>query len=238
MRHDCLMLFVLGHAVDVLDVSVVVAGQGIPADENEFLQHGHAVAQIAHAGTRIVGPAYRYFNHTETTLEGDEEDFGVKSPALDGLKLKDGLGGMARECLEAALGVGKRKLHDGPRNSIEATAEKLAIERLAMGLAAALEPAGADSDVSARGDSVKEPLGLLHGRGEVGVSEHDDLTQRLQDAGADTVTLATVAGVLDEAKFGCGLGDLADDVRCVVGRAVIDDDDLSIPSKATDAGDY
>jgi len=118
---------------------------------------------VAHAGAGIVCPAYGYFNHAETTLEGDEEDFGVEPPALDGLELKDCLGGMAGESLEAALRIGKRKPHDGAGDAVEAAAKKLAIEGLAMGLAAALKPARTDGDVGACGDGGKEPLGLLHG---------------------------------------------------------------------------
>jgi len=65
--------------MDVLNLTVVLAGEGIPADENELLQHGHAVAQVAHAGAGIVGPAYGDFDYTEAALEGDEEDLGVEA---------------------------------------------------------------------------------------------------------------------------------------------------------------
>jgi len=56
------------------------------------------------------------------------------------------------------------KLHDGASDGVEAAPEELAIEGLAVGLARALEPSGADGDVGAGSDGGKEPLGLFHGR--------------------------------------------------------------------------
>ena len=138
-------------------------------------------------------------------LEGDEEDLRVEAPALDGLELEDGLRGGAGEGLEAALRIGKVQPHDDAGDGVEAAAEELAVERLAMGLAAAFKPARADGDVRARGDGGKEPLGLLDGRRQVGVGEHDHFAERLQHAGAHAVALAAVAGIFDQADLG-GVG--------------------------------
>jgi hypothetical protein len=91
-------------------------------------------------------------------------DLRVEAPALDGLELEDGLGGLAGEGLEAALGVGKGQAHDEAGDDVEAAAEELAVEGLALGLAVALQPAGADGDVRALLDGGKEAFGLLDGR--------------------------------------------------------------------------
>ena len=119
--------------------------------------------------------------------------------------MEDGLGGGAVEGFEAALGVGEGQAHDHARDPVEAAAEELAVERLVDGLAAAVEPAGADGDVGAVVDGGEEALGFFDGRGEVGVGEHDDIAGGLEDAVADAVALAAVAGVLEEAEVGvCG----------------------------------
>ena len=36
----------------------------------------------------------RHFPHVIAALEGDEQNFGVEAPALDGLELEDGLRGV------------------------------------------------------------------------------------------------------------------------------------------------
>ena len=104
-----------------------------------------------------------------------------------------------REGLEAALRVGEGQAHDGAGDRVETAAEELAVERLANGLARALKPAGADGDVGAVGDGGEEAFGFFHGRGEIGVSEHDDLAEGLQQAVAHAVALAVVAGILEAA---------------------------------------
>ena len=58
-----------------------------------------------------------------------------------------------------------------------------------MGLAAALEPPRADGDIGAIGNGCKQAIGLIHGRGEIGVSEHHDFALGLQYPGADAVAL-------------------------------------------------
>jgi hypothetical protein len=54
------------------------------------------------------------------------------------------------------LRVGVGQAHDGARDGIETAAEKLAVKRLADGLAGALKPARADGDVGAGGDGGEE----------------------------------------------------------------------------------
>ena len=69
----------------------------VPANDRQFLQHLQAVAQVADAGARVVGPAHGTSCDLVAALEGDEEDFGIEAPAFDGLQLKDGLRGGAGE---------------------------------------------------------------------------------------------------------------------------------------------
>jgi len=187
--------------VDALDWFVVAAEQGVPADDGDVLQHSRSVAEVADAGALVVRPAYGDFVNAVAALASDEENLGIEAPALDGLELEDGLGGGAGKGLEAALGVGVGQAHDGARNGIETSAEELAVERLADGLAGALKPARADGDVGAGGDGGKEADSFFDGGGKIGVSEHDHFAKGVKKAVADAVTLATIARILEHADL-------------------------------------
>ncbi len=100
------------------------------------------------------------------------------------------------------------------------------------------EPAGADGDVGAGVEGGEETLGFFDGRGEVGVSEHDDLARGLEEAVADGVAFAAVAVVVDEMEVGVSGHPALDDVGGVVGGAVVDDEDFGIPAALGDAGEY
>src|SRR6185437_11658542 len=131
---------------------------------------------------------------------GDEEDFGVEAPALDGLETEDDLGCVALKGFEAALRVLERQADELAGDPVEATAEEAAVERLVDGLALLVQPAGADGDVGTGVEGFEETLGFLDGRGEVGVGEHDDLAGGLKHAVADGEALAAVAVVVDEVQ--------------------------------------
>jgi len=231
-----LMLLKRG-TMDVLDLFAVFSAEGVPADDGDLFQHFHAVFEVAHSGTRVVAPAYGDFHHFEAGLESDEEDLGIEAPALDGLELEDGLGGVAGEGFEAALGVGKVESHDSAGDGIEAAAKELAIERLAVSLAAFFKPARADGYIRSLGDGGKQALGLVHGSGQVGVGKHDHFAKRLKEAGANAVAFSAVAGVIEDADFRGGAGKVEDHLAGGVGGAVVDDDDLGIPLVAANAAD-
>ena len=144
--------------------------------------------------------------------------------------MKDGLGGIAGKGLESALGIGKLEAHDGADDGVEAAAKELAIERLAVGLAAVFEPSRADGDVGAGGDGGKEALGFLDGRRKIGVGEHDHFAECLKHAGAHAVSLAAIAGIFDQADFRVVCGEIADHLGRRVRGAVVDDDDFSGPA--------
>ncbi len=120
---------------------------------------------------------------------------------------------------------------------VEAAAEKLPVKRLANGLARALQPAGADGDVGAGGDGGKQALGLLDGRGEIGVGEHHHFAEGVENAVAHAVALAAVAGILEQPDLGGVGGKGADHLGGLVARAVVDHDDLGGPAALADAGD-
>ena len=111
-------------------------------------------------------------------------------PALDALELKNGLCGLAGEGLEAALRVSEGQPHDHSSNQVEAAAEKLAVQRLLNGLAPALQPARADGHVGTSPNGIEEAMRLLHGRGEIGVSKHNNLAVGVQHAIANAVAVA------------------------------------------------
>ena len=225
-------------AVDALDWLVVAAEERVPADDGDVLQHSGSVAQVADAGALVVGPAYGDFDDAIAALEGDEENLGIEAPALDGLELEDGLRGGAGEGFKAALRVGVRQAHDGAGDGVETSAEELAVERLANGLARALKPAGADGDVGAGGDGGKEAVGFFDGRGEIGVSEHDDFAEGVENAVAHAVTLSMIAGVLEHADFRVFGGKGAYDLGGLVARAIVDHDNFGVPAALMDAGEH
>src|ERR1019366_4890846 len=119
----------------------------VPPDNRQLLKHPHAVLDVAEAGARIVRPTHRHLYDPETALQGDKQDLRVKAPALYRRQLEDSLSGRTGKCLETALGVGKLQPHYGADNQVEAAAEKLAVQRLPVGLAAGFQPPGADGDV-------------------------------------------------------------------------------------------
>src|SRR5581483_7642324 len=103
------------------------------------------------------------FDDGVAELAGDEEDFGVEAPALNGLEAEDDLRGLAFEGLEAALSVLVREAHELAGDPVEAAAEEAAVERLVHGLALFFEPAGADRDVGPGVECGEETLGFLDG---------------------------------------------------------------------------
>jgi len=117
-------------------------------------------------------------------------------------------------------------------------AKELAIEGLALGLAAALQPAGADGDVRALLDGGKEVFSLLNGRREVGVGEQHHIAPRLEHPGAHAVAFAAVAGVFKQPDLGRILRKGAHHVGGRVGGAVVDYQNLGIPATCSNAAHH
>ena len=223
-------------AVDALDGFVIATEKSVPSDDGDVLQHSGSISQVADAGALVVSPAYGDFDDAVTALASDEENLWVEAPALDGLELEDGLRGGAGEGFEAALRVGIGQTHDGAGDGIEAAAEELAVERLANGLARALEPAGADGDVSSGGDGGDETVRFLNGRGEVGVSEHDPFSERVKNAVADAITLSMIARILKHADLRVFGGEGIYDGGRFIARAIVNHDNFGAPAALVDAG--
>src|ERR1035437_3419142 len=127
-------LFFPRYALGRVHRLVVASAEGVPADDGDLLKHFEAVFEVAHAGALVVGPADRHLDNPEIALEGDEQYLRVEAPALNGLKLEDGLGGLAGEGLEAALGVGVGQAYDEAGDGVEAAAKELAVEGVGLGI--------------------------------------------------------------------------------------------------------
>src|ERR1700729_4236581 len=108
------------------DGLVVAAGDGVGADAGHIFEHLDAVLQVTHAAALVVTPGDRNLADDVLQLAGDEEDFRIEAPALDGLEAEDDLSGIALEGLEAALRVFVRQSHDSAGDPIETAAEELA----------------------------------------------------------------------------------------------------------------
>src|ERR1700739_4271930 len=138
-----------------------MARQRVPPQDRQLLQHLQSVAQIAHPAALIVRPAHRHLDHTKSSLDGNKQNFGVETPALDGLKLENGLRRRPRKGLETTLRIGKRQLHHHAANRVETPPEKLPIQRLAMDLAPPPQPARANGNIC------RAPAGAQTGAGRV-----------------------------------------------------------------------
>lgn len=212
-----------------------MACKGIPANDCQLFKHLQAVAQVADPGACVVCPADRHFLNPEAALECDEEDLRIEAPALNGLKLEDGLRGRPSKSLEAALRIGKGEPHNHAAYGVKAAAEELPVEGLAVGLAAGGEPARADCNVGTGCNSRKKALCFVDGGGQVGVGEHDDVAQGMKNAVADGISFAAIAGILKHANFGSVTGNVLYEVGGVIGRTIVDDDDFGFPSIGSDA---
>ncbi len=105
------------------------------------------------------------------------------------------------------------------------------------GLAGAVHPAGADGDVGAVFEGGDQALCLFHGGREVGVGEHDDVAGGLQEAVADGVAFALVAGILDEMEAWMDGHPALNDGGGVVLGPVVDDEDFGVPVALGDTGE-
>src|SRR5437879_10885643 len=97
-----------------------------------------------------------------------------------------------------------------------------------------LKPARSDGDIGA-GPNRGEKLGCLFDRrGQVGIAEEKNLAARVQHAVAHAVSLAAIARIFEQPERRMRLGIPADEVRSLVARSVIDDNDLCIPALSRD----
>src|SRR5262249_6725854 len=145
-------------------------------------------------------------------------------------------GGLTREGLEAALCVLVPEAEDQMQSDIESAAQKLTVEGLSLFLQGANQPPGANSDIGTSFDGCKQFLRLINCGRQIGVSEEQDVAAGVEHAIADTVALAPVAGVLHYAQIGGTRLEAIDYLNRVVGRTVIDDDKLRLPSLLRDIG--
>ena len=87
------------------------------------------------------------------------------------------------------------------------------------------------------GDGGEEAVGFLNGRGEIGVSEHDDFSEGVEKAVADAVTLSTIAGILEHADFRVFSGKVVYDGGGLVARAIVNHDNFGVPATLMNAGE-
>ena len=127
--------------MNVFHRHVIPSSKGVPANNGNLLQHFQSVSQVADFRAFVVSPAYWNFDNAIAALEGDEQNLGVKAPALNCLQLENGLGGGAGKRLESTLCVGEMQSHYSPNDGVEAAAEDLTVEGLAMGLPVFFQPA-------------------------------------------------------------------------------------------------
>ena len=194
-----------------------------------FLEHARAVHQGIDTRPAAVSPEYGNFLHFESEFAGEEEDFGIESPALDFLQRKDGVHRGAFEGFKSALRIFEVKSQRDAEQQVEDAPEELAVKRLALRLSFGAEPAGADGDIRSLLKGGKELSGLLDRRGQVGVAEEHDTPAGVKHAVADAVSLAVVAGIFDQMQDRIFICEGSNDVGGIVARTVVDDENLGVP---------
>ena len=219
-------------------ITVVLPGQVIPADAKHLDDHAGAVDQGIDASSTAVSPGDGDFLHVEFQLMGEEEDLGIKTPALDFLQREDRLNCRLLERLESALGVFEVQAQGEAQDEVEDPAEELAVQRLALRLGFDAEPARSNGDISAFFHRLEELGSFFDGRGEVGVTKEHDSTAGVEHAIAHAVSLATIAGIFYQAECGIFRGVCPNDVGGIVAGTIINDDDFRIPSSGVNVGQH
>ena len=83
------------------------------------------------------------------------------------------------------------------QQQIEDSTKDLAVYRLALGLSLSPKPARADRDISIFIKRVEKLGRFFDWRRQVGVAEDEDLSPAVEYSVADTITLASIPGILN-----------------------------------------
>src|ERR1035437_3023036 len=89
---------------------------------------------------------------THSQSQGNVENFGIETPSFNALADEDSLRRLPAKCLETTLRVGQVKIHDQPREPVEAAPEEAAIQGLAKGLTRSVQPSRPNGHVGTIGD--------------------------------------------------------------------------------------
>src|SRR6185437_177237 len=143
------------YPIFLVGVCPIVSSQRVEADLHQVFQHFQAVLQVADTAALVVAPCYRNLIHTHSQPQGNVEDFGIESPPFNALPDKYGLGCLPAECLESALRIRQREIHDHPCEPVETPSEESPVNRLAKGLARPVQPSRSDGNVGAFADGVE-----------------------------------------------------------------------------------
>src|SRR5690348_5952419 len=217
-----------------LRFAIILTCQRVPAHPEGFHSHVQAILEVADLAAVVVRPFHGNLAHRESELAGQEQQFGIESPALDFLPGKQSLCRPRGECLKAALRVLEAQPQQQPQMQIEYSSEKLAVEGLAFGLQFAAQPARTDSHLGAIREGGEKLVGFLNGRGQVGVAEQQQVATGVQHAVADTIAFASISRVLEQANRAVPLRVTAYDGGCVVARAIIYNDHFRVPALLPD----
>jgi hypothetical protein len=162
------------------------------------------------------------------------EQFRVKPPTLDLLLWEYLSRSRARECFETALRVFDIEAENNSKRDVEGAPIKLTQQRLPLSLKLGTKPTGADGDIRAGMDRFEKLRGFFNGRRQVGVTKKKYLAGSIQHAVADAISFAAIARIVEKAEVRVRCGILADEIRSVIPRAVVDDDNFGIPSPRRD----
>jgi len=174
-------------------------------------------------------PTDWYFSHAKSGIPRNVEQLRIESPSLDILQGKNCGGSLPGKRLEAALRVFEVKSQNAPQQQVEYSPEKLTSQWLTLGLEFGLQPARADRYIRPGYDSLKQPTCLANGRGQVGITEKQHLTLRVEHPVSYAVPLASIAGIFKQADLCMFLGTLAHNFGSRVRRAVVYYHDFQFP---------
>lgn len=204
-------------------------GALVPATELVVLDAQHvdhalgAVAEEVHRRRLVMQQLDRNALDVEAVFEGHVDQFDVEGKAVEAEDAEEGIGHVAAEALEAALGVEEAPGDDGAHEGGEERRGHGALPADVVAVGGAGEGAIANDEV----EVVKAEVAFDDGKevgaeGEVDVGEDAGVAFGGEHAGADGGAFALVAEESDEGDAGV----VEPFVRGEVAAAVVDDEDF------------
>src|SRR6185437_6211902 len=133
--------------------------------------------------------------HAHAEREGYMDHFDVVAPSIEAEQWKNASGRASCQCLQAALGVLKRKRHKAAGKFVEEAARDAAAKRLAVQAIEAIQPARANGDIGTAAQDRFQGDNLPDSLVQIGIAEKYDFPLRQADATTDGETLPAVRDV-------------------------------------------
>lgn len=174
-------------------------------------------------------PANRGFEQSPSLFLCDVEDLRIEAEAFDSLKAKGGVSGLTTEGLESALSVLEGEADEGLEYEVSTPTDCFANAGLSFFNATAGKGTRAkDNVVLAVLDWLDDLLSFFWGSAHIGIAEENDLAVGVEYSITDGVSLAAIAGIIEESNpVPHSSSEGADDFPGAVFGTIVNDDDLA-----------